>query len=150
MARDGNSTQRQPFCLSLSLTKKTSLVQSLVLFTDFTNKLREQRGLSSCRVSITGAIQGAAPTSWIMVRDSLPPQSHTRKLFFTVNWECLLAILRPFLQREDTRFRNCITPEKVLANGIYRLAHGGSYENAGVAMNVCFVSRSFEWTRYLR
>ena len=48
----------------------------------------------------------------------------------------LLVILRPFLQREDTRFRNCITPEKVLAIGIYRLAHGGSFENAGVAMNV--------------
>ena len=46
-----------------------------------------------------------------------------------------LAILRPFLQRV-TRFRNCITPEKVLGIGIYRLAHGGSFENAGVAMNV--------------
>ena len=39
--------------LSLSLTKKTSLVQSLVLFTEFENKLRVQRGLSSCRVSVT-------------------------------------------------------------------------------------------------
>ena len=48
----------------------------------------------------------------------------------------LLATLRPFLQREDTRFRNCIPPEKVLATGLYRLAHGGSFENAGVAMNV--------------
>lgn len=48
----------------------------------------------------------------------------------------LLAILRPFLQREDTRFRNCITPEKVLGIGIYRSAHGGSYGNASVAMNV--------------
>ena len=48
----------------------------------------------------------------------------------------LLGILRPYLQREDTRFRNCVTPEKVLAIGIYRLAHGGSFENAGVAMNV--------------
>ena len=48
----------------------------------------------------------------------------------------LLAILRPFLQREDTRFRDCITPEKVLVIGIYRLAHGGSFENAGVAVNV--------------
>ena len=48
----------------------------------------------------------------------------------------LLGILRPYLQREDTRFRNCVTPEKVIAIGIYRLAHGGSFENAGVAMNV--------------
>lgn len=32
--------------------------------------------------------------------------------------------------------RNCIPPEKVLAIGLYRLAHGGSFENAGIAMNV--------------
>ena len=48
----------------------------------------------------------------------------------------LLGILRPFLQREDTRFRKCIRPEKVLSIGIYRLANGGSFENTGIAMNV--------------
>ena len=32
--------------------------------------------------------------------------------------------------------RNCIPPENVLAIGLYRLAHGGSFDNAGIAMNV--------------
>ena len=41
----------------------------------------------------------------------------------------LLEILRRHLQREDTRFRNCVTLEKVLAIGIliYGLAHGASF-----------------------
>ena len=51
-------------------------------------------------------------------------------------FDTLLATLRHKLQREDTRLRNCIPPEKVLAIGLYRLAHGGSFENAGIAMNV--------------
>ena len=51
-------------------------------------------------------------------------------------FDILLTSLRPSLQRMDTRLRRCITPEKVLAIGIYRLAHGGSFENTGVAMNV--------------
>ena len=47
-----------------------------------------------------------------------------------------LGNLTSFLQREDTRFRSCITPEKVLAIRIYHVAHEGSFENAGVAMHV--------------
>jgi len=34
------------------------------------------------------------------------------------------------------QLRNCIPPENVLAIGPYRLAHGGSFNNAGIAMNV--------------
>ena len=62
--------------------------------------------------------------------------------FFIARWEChatrlsLLVTLGHKVQREDTRLRNCIPPEKVLAIGLYRLAHGGSFSNAGIAMNV--------------
>lgn len=52
------------------------------------------------------------------------------------SFDLLFATIRPFIRRENTRFRGCITPEKVLAIGLYRLAHGGGYENTGVAMNV--------------
>ena len=51
-------------------------------------------------------------------------------------FDTLLATLRHKLQREDERMRNCIPPENVLAIGLYRLAHGGSFDNAGIAMNV--------------
>ena len=51
-------------------------------------------------------------------------------------FDSLLATLHHKLQRKDKRLRNCIPAEKVLAIGLYRLAHGGSIENAGIAMNV--------------
>ncbi|KXJ23827.1 hypothetical protein AC249_AIPGENE11210 [Exaiptasia diaphana] len=44
--------------------------------------------------------------------------------------------MRPFIQRQNTRFRDCVPAEKVLAIGLYRIAHGGSYINTGLAMNV--------------
>ena len=48
----------------------------------------------------------------------------------------LLRLLRGYVQRENTRFRDCIPPEKVLAIGLYWIAHGGSYDNTALAMNV--------------
>jgi len=48
----------------------------------------------------------------------------------------LLNVLLPYVQRQNTRLRECITTERVLATALYRLAHGGTYENTGVAMNV--------------
>ena len=38
----------------------------------------------------------------------------------------LLRLVNPYVLREDTRFRRCIPPEKVLAVSVYRLVHGGS------------------------
>ena len=51
-------------------------------------------------------------------------------------FDLLLNILRPYVQRQNTRLRECISPERVVAIALYRLAHGGTYENTGVAMNV--------------
>ena len=52
------------------------------------------------------------------------------------SFDDLLRLLRGYVQRENTRFRNCIPPEKVLAIGLYRIAHGGSYDNTALAMNI--------------
>lgn len=52
------------------------------------------------------------------------------------SFDNLLTLLRGYVQRENTRFRDCIPPEKVLAIGLYRIAHGGSYDNTALAMNV--------------
>ena len=52
------------------------------------------------------------------------------------SFDNLLTLLRGYVQRENTRFRDCIPPEKVLAIGLYRIAHGGSYDNRALAMNV--------------
>ena len=42
-------------------------------------------------------------------------------------FQALLGILGLWITRQNTRFRDRISPEKVLALGIYRLAHGNSY-----------------------
>ena len=51
-------------------------------------------------------------------------------------FQALVGILTPWLTREKTRLRDCIPPEKVLALGIYRLAHGNSYVTIGPVFNV--------------
>ena len=48
----------------------------------------------------------------------------------------LLDVLRPSITRQDTVMRDCVPPEKVLAIGLYRLAHGNSYESMAPALNV--------------
>lgn len=51
-------------------------------------------------------------------------------------FQLLLNVLAARLSRQNTRFRNCIPPEKVLAIGLFRLAHGNSYISISPAMNV--------------
>ena len=48
----------------------------------------------------------------------------------------LLDILRDRIQRQDSRFRNCIPAQKVLAIGLHRLAHGIPYHVLGTSLNV--------------
>ena len=48
----------------------------------------------------------------------------------------LLNIINPYITRQDTFMRNCIPPEKVLAIGLYRLAHGNSYVSLAPVFNV--------------
>ena len=48
----------------------------------------------------------------------------------------LLNVIEARITRLDTRFRNCVPPEKVLALGLFRLAHGNSYISIAPAMNV--------------
>ena len=51
-------------------------------------------------------------------------------------FDILLSVLRPAVTRENTRLRDCIAPEKILALSLYRLAHGNSYESIGPVFNV--------------
>ena len=51
-------------------------------------------------------------------------------------FDMLLNVLRPAVTCKNTRLRDYIAPEKVLALGLYRLAHGNSYESIGPSFNV--------------
>ena len=44
--------------------------------------------------------------------------------------------------RENSRFRSCLSPAKVLAIGLYRLAHGNSYLTIGPTFNVGKINSS--------
>ena len=48
----------------------------------------------------------------------------------------LLKVIALRITRLDTRFRNCVPPEKVLELGLFRLTHGNSYISIAPAMNV--------------
>lgn len=52
------------------------------------------------------------------------------------SFDLLLNVIRNRLTRQNTVLRNCLTPEKVLACGLLRLAHGNSYETIGPVLNV--------------
>ena len=51
-------------------------------------------------------------------------------------FKTILHILGLRLERQNTWFRDCIPPAKVLALGLYRLAHGNSYSTIGPVFNV--------------
>ena len=51
-------------------------------------------------------------------------------------FDVLLNLLHPSLLRQNTSLRDCIPPEKVLALGLYRLAHGNSYSTIGANFGV--------------
>ena len=51
-------------------------------------------------------------------------------------FDTVVNILGPRIVRENSRFRACLCPAKILAIGLYRLAHGNSYLTIGPAFNV--------------
>ena len=76
--------------------------------------------------------------SWFDVHYNDPaiPEEYFRQQLRVNTFETILHILGPRLERRNTRFRDCIPPAKVLALGLYRLAHGNSYSTIGPVFNV--------------
>ena len=48
----------------------------------------------------------------------------------------LLNLLSPHVARQDTSMQSCIPAEKILAIGLYRLAHGNSYVSIAPIFNI--------------
>ena len=78
--------------------------------------------------------------SWFDIHYNDPriPDEYFRKQLRMrrATFRLLLDVLRPYITRQNTRFRRCIEPEKVLAIGLTRLAHGGTYVSIGPGFNV--------------
>lgn len=51
-------------------------------------------------------------------------------------FELIPHILGPRLARQKSKFRDHLPPQKVLALGLYRLAHGNSYSSIAPVFNV--------------
>ena len=67
----------------------------------------------------------------------IPSQYFKSQLRMTRDtFDALLNVLHPFLLRQNTALRDCIPPEKVLALGLYRLAHGNLYLTIGATFGV--------------
>ena len=68
---------------------------------------------------------------------TIPGDYFRRQLCLNRNtFSVLLNILRPRLTRQNTHLRDCVTLEKLLALGLYHLAHGNSYITIGPNFNV--------------
>ena len=78
--------------------------------------------------------------SWFEIHytDRTIPGDYFRRLLRMnrESFDLLLNVIRNRLTRQNTILRNCLTPEKVLACGLLRLAHGNSYETIEPALNV--------------
>ena len=69
--------------------------------------------------------------------NNLIPEEYFKQLRLkTDTFQLLLNILRPTLTRQNTLLRDCLPPAKVLSLGLYRLAHGNSYNTIAATFNV--------------
>ena len=102
--------------------------------------LRRRRGFRRVRYRPYAWTIPRPAESWFDVHyndPAIPEEYFRQQLRVNRNtFETILHILGPRLERRNTRFRDCIPPAKVLALGLYRLAHGNSYSTIGPVFNV--------------
>ena len=128
--------QRAALMASLTQIRTLQLQLSLIW-----NQHRRQRRRTSRGRRI--------PRSWVLPRPdrswfdihyfdkTMPDDYFRRQLGVSRNtFTMLLNILRPRLTRQNTYMRDCVTPEKILAIGLYRLTHGVPYVTTGLKFNV--------------
>ena len=102
-----------------------------------------------CGTNVEGGVGHHFPCFWVLPRPqqswfdihyfdaTIPGDYFRRQLRLNRNtFSVLLNILRPRLTRQNTHLRDCVTLEKLLALGLYRLAHGNSYITIGPNFNV--------------
>lgn len=71
--------------------------------------------------------------SWFEIhfrKRGIPSEYFNSQLWMTRDtFEVLVHLLHPYLMRQNTTLQDCVPPEKVLALGLYRLAHRNSCDN---------------------
>ena len=79
-------------------------------------------------------------TSWLehtLYDERIPDAEFKKRLRMSRNtfW-MLVNVCLANISRQQTNFRACLTPEKVLAVGLYRLTHGASYQVCADTFNI--------------
>ena len=146
----------QVFCLAIAVLllqiiniQLQQMFAFFILYQRWANEYREMLNIAILRRRRRCRRVRNRPYTWTIPRpaeswfdihynDPTIPQEYFRQQL-RVNrntFETILHILGQRLERRNTRFRNCLPPAKVLALGLYRLAHGNSYSSIGPVFNV--------------
>ena len=146
----------QAFCLAIAILllqiidmQQLQMFAFFILYQRWVNEymqilnvafIRRRRHLRRVRVAPYMWTIPRPPESWFEIHynDPTVPQEYFRQQLrvYKNTFQIVIHILGPRLERRNSRFRNCLPPEKVLALGLYRLAHGNSYSSIGPAFNV--------------
>ena len=125
----------------------------------FVFRMMYERWANECLTVLTAAMMRArnrrqrrllrAPYAWSVPRPveswfdlhyydpTIPQEFFRQQLRVTRNtFNQILNMLNHRLVREQSRFRDPLPPEKILALGLYRLGHGNSYVSIGPSFNV--------------
>ena len=151
-----NMNANQAFCLAIAVLllqiiniQLQQMFAFFILYQRWANEFREMLNIAILRRRRRCRRVRNRPYTWTILRpaeswfdihynDPTIPQEYFRQQL-RVNrntFETILHILGQRLERRNTRFRNCLPPAKVLALGLYRLAHGNSYSSIGPVFNV--------------
>ena len=146
----------QAFCLAIAVLllqiiniQLQQMFAFFILYQRWANEYREMLNIAILRRRRRCRRARNRPYTWTIPRpaesgfdihynDPTIPQEYFRQQL-RVNrntFETILHILGQRLETRNTRFRNCLPPAKVLALGLYRLAHGNSYSSIGPVFNV--------------
>ena len=151
-----NMNPNQAFCVAIAVLllqimniQQQQMFALFILYQRWMNEyravlnitcLRRQRRLRRMRVGPYAWTIPRPAESWfdIHYNDPTIPQEYFRQqLRESKNtFELIRHILGPRLARQNSKFRDCLPPQKVLALGLYRLAHGNSYSSIGPVFNV--------------
>ena len=71
-----------------------------------------------------------------LVRSNKSEFFHQQLRVIRNTFNCILNILHPHLDRQQSHFRDPLPLEKILALGLYHLGHGNSYVSIGPSFNV--------------
>ena len=145
-----NMNRNEAFCVALAIFllqsisfQQQQMVAFFILYMRWTNSYQEMLNIAmmlrrnrrlwrqrQCIMPYAWSIPCPAE-SWFEIHynDPTVPQEYFRLQLrvYKISFDLIRDILNARIVRENSKFRDCSPPEKVLALGLCRLAHGNSY-----------------------